>query len=114
MPEVGVGIDARNHHIHRLRQQPERSQGDTVRRRAVAGQAFGAVCQFHFLYAQRPPQGLYMPGGRPVVVRRHDRDLAQRAQLLDHGQQAGVEDAVIIGCEYMHGICGSLLSLKLP
>ncbi|MCJ7520175.1 MAG: hypothetical protein MUO42_10975 [Anaerolineaceae bacterium] len=36
------------------------------------------------------------------MVGRHHSDLANLAQFLDHGQQAGMENAIVVSCENMH------------
>ena len=74
--EVGPVVDAGDDQVGREAvDQPERGEADAVDRRAVGREADRPVAERHLLDPERPPRGDRARGGRPVGVRRDDRQL---------------------------------------
>ena len=92
--------------------QAERGEAHAVHRRAVGGEAAGAVAELHLLDPERVAGRDARAGGAAVRVGRDHRqlDAGQLEQRPPHHVQAGGGDAVVVGQQDSHR--GSLKGMR--
>jgi hypothetical protein len=98
-------VDAGDDQLGLELDEAERREPDTVHRRAVGGEARGAVAEVDLLDPQRAPRGDAARGGAAVRVRRYhgQLDVGQRLQGPAHVVQACRLDSVVVREQDFHG-----------